>query len=374
MKRNILNEMRATNMNLTELRFFAIYLSRINPQNLDTRVVRFPLADFKAIMELGRVNAPHFKKNTDSLLCKIVHVPNERTGGYAAFQLFKKCVVDTDENGEWYVEINAHDDALPLMFDFKNEYMKYPLWCALRLRSTNRLRMYELLKQRENIGYRIFTVENLKEELWLKADEYPAFKDFRIYVLDACQKALAENTDIKFTYEPYGKKGRGGKILSLKFTIEKNTDYKDHLSLDKFIKQEHQLTFDEDTEAAKEYENNKDKQLWGGFIPGDRLPDMDDDVAEKIKSLGHCVNFEFTWAQMDSILKTLDLAGLYGILQDVNDGSRVMAWLSNLYADMCRRYDEKQNTKDRIKNRFKYFTGMIKKDSKSALDALNMVY
>ena len=35
-KRNVLNEIRANNMTMQELRFFSIYLSKINPQNINT--------------------------------------------------------------------------------------------------------------------------------------------------------------------------------------------------------------------------------------------------------------------------------------------------------------------------------------------------
>lgn len=49
----------------------------------------------------------------------------------------------------------------------------------------------------------------------------------RLIVLDACQQVLKQHTDIKFTYEPTGKKGKCGKILFLKFAIQKNKDYID---------------------------------------------------------------------------------------------------------------------------------------------------
>ena len=235
-KRNVLNEMRANDMTLQELRFFSIYLSKINPKDTSTRTVRFPIDDFRAIMELGRINIDYMKTVTNSLLSKVVNVPIER-GGYDAFQLFKRCKVSVDDNAEWYIEIDAHDEALPLMFDFKDKYFSYQLWNTLRLKSSNQIRMYEILKQYEKIGMRILSIEKLKKDLWLENEEYPRFGDFRIWVLDPCQKALEENTDIKFTYEPYGKKGKGGKILFLKFTIKKNTNYVDQLSLAEFIEE-----------------------------------------------------------------------------------------------------------------------------------------
>lgn len=243
-KRNVLNEIRANSMTLQELRFFSIYLSKINPADVNTRVVRFSVSDFQSIMDLGRINIDYMKQVTTGLLCKVVNMPNEY-GGYVGFQLFKECVVSIDDNAEWYVEIDAHDKALPLMFEFKERYFSYQLWNALRLRSSNQLRMYEILKQYEKIGTRILPVEELRNLIGIEPDEYKRYGDFKIKVLDACQQALAENTDIKFTYEPYGNRGNGGKILYLKFTIQKNTDYVDQLTLDRFIeynRQENELS------------------------------------------------------------------------------------------------------------------------------------
>jgi plasmid replication initiation protein len=236
-KRNTLNEIRSNNMTLQELRFFSIYLSRINARDIKTRVVRFKLDDFKAIMELeSRIKIDHMKSVTNRLLGKVVNVPNEVTGGYEAFQLFKRCRVDKDEFGEWFVEIDAHDDALPLMFDFKDGYyFKYELWNALGLASKNQFRMYELLKQHEKKGARIVRVEELRELLGIKKDDYKRPDSFKRDVIDVCKKALEENTDIVFTYESYGKKGAGGKILQLRFTIRKNPKHVDRMKLDDFI-------------------------------------------------------------------------------------------------------------------------------------------
>jgi hypothetical protein len=234
-KRNVLNEIRANGMSLQELRFFSIYLSKINPRDESTRVVRFSLGDFQRIMDFdSHIKIEYIKHVTDSLLCKVVNVPTER-GGYNAFHLFTHCRVDPDENGEWYVEINAHDMALPLMFQFKEKYFTYQLWNALRLKSSNQLRMYEILKQYEKVGRRVIAVQELKSLLGIDEKEYPRYGDFRVHVLEVCRKVLEERTDIKFTYEPAATQGRGRKIISIKFLIEKNDQYTDPLSLEEFI-------------------------------------------------------------------------------------------------------------------------------------------
>lgn len=236
-KRNVLNELRSSNMTIQELRFFSIYLSKINPRDISTRIVRFPIEDFQRIMGFGRLNLSQLRTSTDSLLCKIVHVPDENGKGMRAFQLFKECHIFQDEYNQWVLEIDAHDRALPLMFDFKNRYFKYELWNALRLRSTNQVRMYEILKQYEGLGKRELSVEELRELLGIGKNEYigrTGWSDFKKYVLDSCQQALKETTDICYTYER-GRTGRGGKWITIIFHIMKNDEYVDQLTLDEFI-------------------------------------------------------------------------------------------------------------------------------------------
>lgn len=235
-KRNVLNEIRRNNMTVQELRFFSIYLSKINSRDISTRVVRFPLSDFQKIMEFGRLNINQLRVSTDSLLSKVVSVPNEK-GGYTSFQLFKECTVSQDDYGDWYMEIDAHDKALPLMFDFKKNYFTYELWNALRLKSPNQVRMYEILKQYEYLGKREIKVTELRELLGINPKEYPRWERFRTRVLNSCQQALAENTDITYTYER-GKVGNGGKWLTIIFHINKNPKFVDKLSLNEFIEQQ----------------------------------------------------------------------------------------------------------------------------------------
>ena len=208
-KSNILNEIRDVNMSLQELRFFSIYLAKINARDVSTRRVSFALSDFQKIMNIGRMNINHFKKTVNGLLCKVVHIPNNKNG-LSSFQLFKEVELYKNDNETWTVEIDAHDKALPLLFDLKSNYFRYELWNALRLKSINQLQMYEMLKQHERIGMVEIGVNELRERLYIGKKQYLALTDFRRRVLDSCQQALEENTDICYTYE-CGKRGNHGK-------------------------------------------------------------------------------------------------------------------------------------------------------------------
>jgi hypothetical protein len=234
-KRNILNEVKNNRMTFQEKRFFCIYLAKIDPQKPETKKVSFSLSEFNSIMGLKISNVEYYKKVFVKLLSHVLETPTGN-GGYNMFQLFKRCRVDKEHhNGEWYIDIEAHEDALPLLFDFKRDFFKYRLWNALGLSGSNQLSMYENLKQVQTLSKIVISVNELKCRLGIGAEQYQRFGSFRDEVLEPCRKALEENTDIKFTYEPHGKKGRGGKILELLITISENTDYKKQIKLEEFL-------------------------------------------------------------------------------------------------------------------------------------------
>ena len=324
-KRNILNEIRTTNLKLTELRFFSIYLSKINPLDVNTRSVKFSLKDFQKIMELGRINIDYMKQVTNNLLGKVINIPTE-SGGYHGFQIFKECEVDVDEKGEWYVKIDAHDRALPLLFDFKERYFTYSLWNALSLKSKNQLRMYEILKQYQKIGWRIVPLVELRDLLGIEKEEYLLYNNFKVYVLDVCQKALRASTDIKFEYEPYGKRGRGGKILTLKFNIFKNEDYSNQLYLDDFLEE----TIDQPEVELPVYE-------------------------ERIEFFLDACNNEFSFNEM-KLINTI----LAGKMSDgvFTDKLKVFNHLLQKYQEMNLHDKEK-----RIRKRFNYYKAIIEADN-----------
>lgn len=223
-------------LDLTEVRFLAIYQAKINARNLETRIVTFPLTEFCKIMEIKELNVTHMKNIADKIVCKPIHLPsNKSKNGFVTVPLFNKCELYQDENTkEWLIDIKCSEEVIPYMFEMKKNYFTYELWNALKLKSVNQIRMYEILKQYEKIGKRTIELEQLKNLLGIYTNQYAQYRDFKRYVLDVCQKALGYFTDIKFDYETI--KGAKGKVLSIIFTITKNKDFKDDLRLKEFIK------------------------------------------------------------------------------------------------------------------------------------------
>ena len=362
-KKNALNEMRSREMNLQELRLFSVYLSKINPKDPSTRLVKFSLADFQAIMDLGRLNIAYFKKIAYGLVRKTIDVPIER-GGFTVFNIFRMFRVFVDENNEWCVEIDVDDEALPLIFDLKGYYFKYELWNALHLKGKNQLRMYEILKQHEKIGSRIIKITDLKGMLGINENEYPQYKHFRQYVLEACKKALSQNTDISFTYEPHSKKGR--KIYEIKFTISKNKDYEDPLHLDKFISLKNDNLESEDgfsniTEAGYIETNQNHGQI--------DLTDIDENGNVRSTGKHHLYEERIVFLQeaCDNEFSREEMVVLYSVMQkkipDIHfDAMKSHDYLQHKYREMEMNDKRLKIRGEKIGSRFAYFRKMLEND------------
>ncbi len=105
----------------------------------------------------------------------------------------------------------------PFLIQLKNNFTKYHLKYAIKLKSRFSIRIYELLKQYETIGSRAFELKELRSRLGIKETEYPLYGNFKAKVLLVAQKELKEKTDLSFTFKE-GKTKR--KVTSVKFFIK----------------------------------------------------------------------------------------------------------------------------------------------------------
>jgi hypothetical protein len=259
------------------------------------------------------------------------------------------------------------------MFDFKNRYFKYELWNALRLKSPNQVRMYEILKQYEWIGKRELTVIELRELLGIDANEYTdRWDNFKKKVLDSCQQALKENTDICFTYER-GKTGKGGKWLSVIFHIEKNAGYKDPLSLNKFLEQQTETEQSALDSIGGNGEFVGQTSLLGayGSTPFPFVGAVEDPRelipiygSEQLAILAEGCEYEFDKAQMEQIfavLQRIDIPKDYNT-DDLTWGRQ--NYLHEKYAALNAEASGKERKGQKpIADRFKYFLGMLERDT-----------
>ena len=97
------------------------------------------------------------------------------------------------------------------------------------MRSSYSIRLYELLKQYENIGHRTFNLDELEDILQVP-QSYCVWRDFNKRVLETGEKEINKFSDIKISYTPI-KTFR--KITSVSFVIVSNLN---NLSLKQYIR------------------------------------------------------------------------------------------------------------------------------------------
>ncbi|MBF0548437.1 MAG: replication initiation protein [Candidatus Riflebacteria bacterium] len=118
--------------------------------------------------------------------------------------------------GEGILDLCFDPKLKPFLLDLNERFTSYKLKLIIQLRSSFSVRIYELLKQYERLGTRIFDLDKLKMILGLEDDQYKLYANFKRKVILVAQKELTAKTDIAFDFEEI-KIGRG--IGKIKFII-----------------------------------------------------------------------------------------------------------------------------------------------------------
>lgn len=134
--------------------------------------------------------------------------------------------------GEGYCLVNIDPVLKPHYIQLKNNFTKFKFENLVRLNearaSGTQVRIYELLKQYQKVGWREFTITELKNYLGLieydssgriKKEKYKGNNsDLKNKLLEPCKKTINECTDIYIEYEFKGR----GKSAIVRFTIQPN--------------------------------------------------------------------------------------------------------------------------------------------------------
>jgi plasmid replication initiation protein len=201
---------------LQEQRLFIFLISKLNPNNPADTTFRIPIDEFAKAIGGDIDNAySSVRSIVKKLSSNIITIKGFEDGckttmdipllGYAKYW-----------HGKGYADIKISDEIAPYLFDLKDRYTSYKLTQITRLSSIYAIRIYELLKQYENLKKRSFFIDDLRKTLAIKEIQYKRFNDFRKYVLDIAKKEINEKTDLKIDYEL---KKTGKKFTVINFSI-----------------------------------------------------------------------------------------------------------------------------------------------------------
>ena len=187
-------------LNLWETRVFTKMLSMIHTEDRDFQIYRFSVSEF--IRDFGIRHKDVYKeirKVTDSLLKKIVSLPMVENGKEKIFKTTLVSSFKYDVDGKGYIESTFRPELKPFLLELKGRFLMYDMRNILKM-SVPSIRIYELLKQYQKIGKRLFPLMELKEKLGV-ADKYSRYYNFKMKVIFPAQKHLAKHSDIRFDFE-----------------------------------------------------------------------------------------------------------------------------------------------------------------------------
>lgn len=234
-KSNPLMDMK-NEMTLTQLRMFNIYLGMINPMDEATKTVRFSLKSFAAAIRITEVNGKKLRKIGKDAMGITVDLRQIETGEdgrkhvlseMKLRHLWESFDVAQDENGEWYVELEAHKSILPYMFEIKElGYAPMLLMMTLIMKSPIAEKLYEQCVRFRKKGCFTITVDQLKDRLGVSEKKsYTEYARFKDRVIKRALEEINEKTDIYVTVKENRAKTRGTPVQSIVFTVKDNPKF-----------------------------------------------------------------------------------------------------------------------------------------------------
>ncbi len=182
--------------------------SKINSDDEDFKDYTFSIQEFANLSGISLNSQYSRVKECTSSLLKRSFTINEPDGPLQVSWLSATKYYD----GQGKITLRFDPGLKPYLLKLKNCFTKSSLSMVMQLKSCYSIRIYELLKQYENIGYREILLKDLKQNLGITENKYKLYGHFKTKVLKVAQQELSEKTNIKFDFEEI-KIGRGvGKI------------------------------------------------------------------------------------------------------------------------------------------------------------------
>jgi len=205
-------------LSLEELRLMDTIISFIQPDDEDFKRYKIPVSVFKDLYNIQRKDIYDVvKRAVEGLLSKPIKI-EEVEEGKRRFKMFNFISFGEYEEGagNFYIEIDRN--FKPYLLQLKEFFTRIPIKYTYVLNSKYAIRLYELLKQYEETGYRVDYLSDLREMLGVEPGEYSRFEAFERRVLKKAIEEINDKTDLKVSYS---KKKTGRKVTHIEFIIEK---------------------------------------------------------------------------------------------------------------------------------------------------------
>jgi len=211
---------------LWELRIFALLASHVKKDDDDFQTYKFRIKDLLELFHSNSNNLYEELRNIpERLHSKLIRIPYVDSNGKKRVRRYNLVSMsdipdeDNPDEGE-YILLRFDKDLKPLMLKLGEHFTVYKFYNILKLRSPYIFQLYELLKSEEFRGNGAIDIALAEFRAILQIPKSYRYGNIRQRILDPGKEQFEEYTDITFDYKPV--KGRGGKVISIRFSIHKN--------------------------------------------------------------------------------------------------------------------------------------------------------
>ena len=206
-------------LTLQEKRLILWLISKIQPDEEDFKKHELSVQEFMNLMELkGKGNYKELQKITLGLMKKVLVIkkPDEKTLTQVNWINYAHY-----EEGTGRIELAFSDVMKPFLLHLKSQFTAIEVTDLMQFKSIHAIRIYELLKQYQDIGERILSLDEIRECCGVK-DKLKQYVHLKTKLLLISQREINEKSDLTFEFEQI-KNGR--KIVAIKFILSKNKAY-----------------------------------------------------------------------------------------------------------------------------------------------------
>ena len=195
-------------LTLEEQRLILLTIAQIDTDDEDFKIYNIKLKDLEE-------KTGHFKKYSrlkkfmETIMKKPIWLDENLIVNWFSSLEYK--------NGEGRLEVCFDPKLKPFLLALKKEFTKLDMLKLLNLQSTYAVRIYQLLKQYEKIGYRKFSVDKLREMLQTPKS-YSDFFSFKTKVLNVAKEEINHKTDLEIDWEVLKRERK--KVVEIKFVIQ----------------------------------------------------------------------------------------------------------------------------------------------------------
>ena len=211
-------------LSLNEQRLVLMLIASVKKEDKDFQSYRIPVKVFSNFIGINNKNIyKEIKELIISLQKKTLTISREKSVLYinwlSSLEYFDK---------KGIIELSFDPKLKSYLLNLKKCFTSYRFQEVAQLKSSFAIRIYELLRQYENLGSRTFTLEKLRYLLGIEPDQYQLYSNFKNRVILVAQKELAKSTNISFDFKEI-KVGR--KIGKICFTIKQQPSVRHKIDL-----------------------------------------------------------------------------------------------------------------------------------------------